>query len=150
MRHKIVELDSVGNAGREALCQYPSRPIVANKVLSNFNNQMVFGSRQSQKGDEIISIHPNLKPLKAHRGGIFTIMSTVHEGMHETPEQNSSGKGGGGIRQTKPEAERWIFYQTRSRWIFGAKPEARTQHATINSHIFALIKLPKQTRKSIT
>ena len=148
MRHKIVELDSVGNADREALCQYPSRPIVAHKVFSNFNNQMVFGSHQSQKGDEIISIHPNLKPLKAHRGGIFTIMSTVHEGMHETPEQNSSGKGG--ERFGKPEAERWIFYQTRSRWIFGAKPEDLTPHATINWHIFALIKLPKQTRKSIT
>jgi hypothetical protein len=74
---------------------------------------MVFGSHQSQKGDEIISIHPNPKPLKAHRGGIFAIMSTVHEGMHETPGQISSSKGG--RRFGKPEAERWIFYQIPSR-----------------------------------
>jgi hypothetical protein len=35
------------------------------------NNQMVFGSHQSQKGDEIISIHPDPKPDEgAPRGNI--------------------------------------------------------------------------------
>ena len=129
MRHKIVELDSVGNADREALCQYPSRPIVAHKVFSNFNNQMVFGSHQSQKGDEIISIHPNLKPLKAHRGGIFTIMSTVHEGMHETPEQNSSGKGGGKFGKPNPKPRDGSF--TKPEADGSLVPNPKPEHNTL-------------------
>ena len=41
--------------------------------------------------------------MKAHRGGIFAIMSAVHEGMHETPGQNSSGKGGGEFGKPNPK-----------------------------------------------
>jgi hypothetical protein len=48
------------------------------------------------------------------------------------------GKGGGEIRQTR--SQEMDLLQPEAEWIFGAKPEALLKNATINSHIFALIK----------
>jgi hypothetical protein len=56
---------------------------------------------------------------------------------------------GGGEDLPNPKPRDGSFAKPEAEWIFGAKPEA-LNNATINWHIFVLIKISKQTRKSIT
>ena len=151
---KIVEHDSVGNADREALCQYPSRPIVANKVLSNFNNQMVFGSHQPSepKGgwDNINTSEPEARWRRT--AGEYYLSSAQCWRDARNPGTKFIREGGGEFGKPNPKPRDGDLLPNPKQmdlWCQTRSPKEAT-HATINSHIFALIKLQKQTWKSIT